>query len=302
MSKRRRARVSATAGAVLLLWACLAGVAACQRRPAASSPAEARAAGAAVTELVEKVRAKDFTATLRARELGPGAAAGVTPLLSDLDPTVRQLALLCLLEMPAPDALDIAFGAVSDDDPQVRAVALRGVGQLATRNHATRVVEALRNHPEPVARKELALIVGGMGGRESLGPLRAACDAHSDPETQRGCLVARAWLEDAEAQQEFGRQVVASRGGERIELLGYADRIRARWLLPSLGALLDDTGPARWIGADGRPGPETLRVCDVAVNLIAAISGHRFGFVVGPRVNYAPSEIAEVSRFVRSNP
>jgi len=301
MSHPTRAGWMATGAILWLLLGCMAAAAACQRRPPAAGGAAARATESAVTDLLERVRQKDFTATLRARELGPEAASGLTPLVRDPDPVVRQLALLCVLETGAPSALNAAFGALADDDPQVRSVALRGLGELATRSHATRVVEALRDHAEPETRRELAVIVGALGERQALEPLRAACARHSDPETQRGCLVARAWLGEAAAQEEFGGLLQASSGRERIDLLDHADRIRARWLLPYLGVLLEDTGPARWIGVDGLPGPETLRVCDVAVNLIAAITQHRFGFAVGPKINYLPSNLAEVARYLRAS-
>jgi hypothetical protein len=176
----------------------------------------------------------------------------------------------------------------------VRAAALKGLERHASHDDMPRLLTALARVEDPTARSEVAILIGSLGAAADLRPLTQACAAYADAMTVHGCVTARAWIGDPTARAEFTRQMGAARERELARYLEHAGRIRAPWLVPALVPLLADTTPVKWIGADGLPGPETLRAADVAVNLLAAITGRRFGFPISDRVNYTEAQRAEV--------
>ena len=104
---------------------------------------------------------------------------------------------------------------------------------------------------------------------------------------------------DPAGQAEFIRNLHAAKDRDLARYLEYAGAIKAKWLLPALLPILDDKTPLVRIGVDGLPQqPEHLRACDIAVNLVAAISGHRFSFRVAGNVNYSEEQIAEVRAYL----
>lgn len=86
----------------------------------------------------------------------------------------------------------------------------------------------------------------------------------------------------------------------------YGWYLRAPWLLAPLRPVLDDRTELQWVGLDGHPElTQHLRACDLAVNLVAAITGHRFSFEVRGQenpTNYTDDQLAEVGRFLRALP
>lgn len=122
------------------------------------------------------------------------------------------------------------------------------------------------------------------------------------PEAREGCTVALARLNDKDAQTEFINRLHDSTHRDRPRYLEYCEYIHAQWLLKSLLPLLDDKRPMMHVGID-RPGIiEDLRACDLAVNLIASISRHKFSFEIDGLTNYKDEQLAEVRRFVESLP
>jgi hypothetical protein len=73
-------------------------------------------------------------------------------------------------------------------------------------------------------------------------------------------------------------------------------------LKPLLPVLEDQSTMVR-IGVDGRPEiPEYLRACDLAINLVTAISRKSFSFQIDQKTNYTAAQIAEVRGFLKSLP
>ena len=104
------------------------------------------------------------------------------------------------------------------------------------------------------------------------------------------------------AQMEFVRGLQAAKSRTLARYLDYAGLIKEKWLLPALLPILDDKTPLVRIGVDGEPSqPEHLRACDIAVNLVEDISGHKFSFPVAGNVNYTDAQIAEVKAFLEES-
>ncbi len=279
-------------GLLAALLLCCGGGAACQTRTQAS-PDRLRA-GARVSDLTAQVRAKDPSATLLAAELGPAAAPALVPLTRDADEEVREIALLCLAETGGNGAVRAAIARLNDSAPMVRGAALRGLGRLAGADNVPALLHALDATDDAGARRYVALLIGRLGSAGDVPALRTACQRLHDPDSEEGCVAALAQLGDAPMREEFARRLTTTTDRALARYLDDAEQIHARWLLPALATRLSDTSEIRWIGVDGLPGPKSLRVADVALNLIAAISGRTFSFTPAPNVRYTDDQLAEV--------
>jgi HEAT repeat protein len=248
--------------------------------------------------LRETILKKDPAAALLAREAGPSANPEIIELTKHQDAKVRRIALYCLDETGGADAARAMAAALKDDDPQVRGAALKG---LIHRPDPVVYEALLRVYPgaDKVVRQQIPLILGKMGGRANPADLRRVCGAEADAEAREGCLTALASMGDPPAQMEFTERLHASKGRERARFLEYCDYIHQPWLLKPLGPVLDDTSPMVRVGVDARPDLiDSLRACDLAVNLIASIGKVSFSFPVNRMTNYTAAQIAEVKRLV----
>jgi hypothetical protein len=284
-------------GAMLAL--ALAGPgAACQTRTSPPGNARRPEGQRRMSDLVQQVRAKDPSATLLAADLGPAAAGTLVPLTRDADDDVREIALLCLAETGGAGAVRAMLARLNDSAPMVRSAALRGLERQAKAADVPALLHGVEATDDAGARRYLALVIGRLGSAADLPTLQRVCGRFTDGETGEGCLTALAQLGDPASRTEFARRMDAARDRELARFLEYAERIGAPWIVPALARLLTNLTPVRWIGVDGLPGPENLRAADIAVNLIAAITGKQFSFPLSQRVNYSPEQLAEVRRAV----
>ena len=288
-----------TRGAVLALVLAGSGAGlACQTRTSSPAAAHRTQPGGRMSDLAQQVRAKDPSATLLAAELGPAAAPTLVPLSRDADEEVREIALLCLGETGGAGAVRAMLARLNDSAPMVRSAALKGLEQKAGAGDVPALLHGVEATDDAGARRYLALITGRLGSAADLPTLQRVCSRFTDAETGEGCLTALAQLGDPASRTEFARRLAGARDRELARFLEYAERIRAPWLVPALVPLLSNLTPVRWIGVDGLPGPENLRAADIAVNLIAGITGRQFSFPLSPRVNYSPEQLEEVRRTV----
>jgi hypothetical protein len=253
--------------------------------------------------LKEAVLAGDSGAIALARPAGPSAAPVLRELARHADPGVRVVALLAVTELGGGEALEACRAAATDGHPQVRAASLRGLDLLLDAGRAAVLLELLASSGDPETRRQLAL---AYGRREKVdpAPLRKRRESEKDPVAAEGLAVALARLGDRDAQAEFSRLFqAATEPDARLRFLEYAAEMRAPWVLRAVGPALDDATPLVRIGTDGRGEvPEYLRACDVAVNLIAALSGKRLSFAPGKAVAYPPAAVDEARRVLQSMP
>lgn len=288
-----------TRGAMLALVLAGPGAgAACQTRTPSPPAAHRARPGDRMSDLAQQVRAKDPAATLLAAELGAAAAPTLVPLSRDADEDVREIALLCLAETGGVGAVRAMLARLNDSAPMVRSAALKGLEHQARSGDVPALIHGVEATDDAGARRYLALIIGRLGSASDVPTLQRVCTRFTDAETGEGCLTALAQMGDPAARTEFARRLAGARDRELARFLEYAERIKAPWLVPALVPLLSNLTPVRWIGVDGLPGPENLRAADIAVNLIAAITGRHFSFEVSPRLNYDDAQLAEVRKAV----
>jgi hypothetical protein len=247
-----------------------------------------------VQTLIQEVLDKKPAAALTARALGPSANQALIALTQHADPKVRRIAAYCLDETGGADAAAAFAELVRDDDAQVRGAALQGLAHHQAAVVPQSLLDAFDASGDPYVRQQLMLIAGRLPG-VATADLRRRYDSEHNPEAKEGLVVALAGRGDPAAQAEFVRALGASRNRDRARYLDYAGAIAQPWLLPALVPILADKTPLVRIGVDGMPHlPENLRACDIAVNLIARITGHGFPFRIAGNVNYTDDQIAQV--------
>jgi hypothetical protein len=247
--------------------------------------------------LIQQVLDKQPAAALTARQIGPSANAELIKLTRNDDAKVRRVALYCLDETGGADAA-ITFARMTlDDDSQVRGAALQGLIHHKDAAMPATLLDAFDQSPNAYVRQQLMLVAGKLPGLAT-AEIERRYRAEQDPQAKEGLVVALSERGDTHAQGEFIHGLHASENRDRARYLDYAEQIKAAWLLPALAPILDDKTPLVWIGVDGKQElPQSLRACDIALNLIAAISGHKFSFPVGGK-NYTDAQIAEVKAFL----
>jgi HEAT repeat protein len=247
--------------------------------------------------LIQQVLDKKPAATLRAKEIGAKANPELIKLTRNDDPGVRRVAAYCLDENGGADAA-VAFARLAtDQDSQVRAAALEGLAHHPGDIVPQILLQAFDQSQDAYARQQLIMIAAKVPGI-STAEIQKRYEAEKDPEVKEGMVVALAHRDDAAGKEEFIRDLQAAKDRDLARYLEYAGEIKAKWLVPALVPILDDKTPVVRIGVDGLPNhPEHLRACDIAVNLIAEISGHAFSFPIAGNVNYSDAQIAEVKAF-----
>ena len=248
--------------------------------------------------LEQRIRANDYRgAQALAKELGAEAVPVLEGVARTGDERERTLALFCLEAAQGDGAARTAAQALFDAAPEVRAAALQILWRRDASGALPEVLRATEANVDPTVRRTAILIAGRTPG--TADRLARSCRDRSGP-VEDACTAALAKRGDEQAKRRFVRFLSSARGGARTPALDLAEYVRAPWLLGSLAPLLSDRSPSLRIGADGAPGPEYLRVCDRAVNLIARIAQPRWSFPAVPAANYTDAQLGEVRRWLRS--
>lgn len=287
-----RGRLTLPALAAFALVACGAG----PRGAPAPSPAHTRAASDSLLRVVEvKIRSHDYSAQNDVRGLGDGASRLLERLATDHDAEVRALAVLCLESAGGLRGAKILGEALNDPSPEVRLNASQSLQRRPLAGALPYLLSALRNSSDPAVRKNCALAIGMIPGAGA-SELRGSSLLEKDPDVKLACLQARARLGETEARREFAAGLRSAEGQVRPMWLERCEYIGQPWLLPPLVSWVDDTLPAVRIGADGLPGPQYLRVCDVVINLAAAVGRPVWSLKTAPAKNYTAAERTEARR------
>lgn len=243
---------------------------------------------------------KDRQAILRARELGAAAVPTLLQLARNANGEVREIALYGLDEVGDSRGSAVYAHALLDSEPMVRGIAMRALQHRPDAAVVDLLFDAYDRSPEPVVRQNVALILGRIGP-PAVNPAELArrFKAESDPIAQEGLVVALAKLGDDSARKRFVELLDASRERDRGRFLEHVGYIHERWVLQALMPILDDTTSVLRIGVDGLPGPEYLRACDVAVNLLADLSGAALPFKVDGSTNYSAQNLAQARRVLK---
>lgn len=256
-----------------------------------------------MNNVIQRVLNKDPAAALDAKQAGPGINPDLLPLVHHSDAKVRRIALYCLDETGGPVATKAFLEAVLDEDSQVRSAALKGLHDHPPAGSRMELLRAYDRSPDGYVRQQLMLVAARASGGMDVNEIKTRYTHETDPQAREGALVALAKSNDQESRKEFVVRLHETSGKDRVRFLEYCQILQAPWLLKPLLPLLNDKDPAIRVGTDARPDLiDTLRVCDLTVNLVALISGRKFSFPINRATNYQPQQIDEVREFVRNSP
>jgi len=254
---------------------------------------------ASMKHLVEAVRRGDYAAQNQAMAMGPAVGTVLTPLLADPDPEVRLLTLHCLQAAEASGTRDAAAAMLTDADEAVRQAARRMLDGSPDESVRDRVVNAIRVTRDDAERDLLVRLLGRIPKTrpEDVGAL---CRER----TSSSCPLVLARLGDPSARTAVRASIgTAPDPGVLVDDLAYlVEGVEPRWLIGPLALLLDDRRDARFLHeawGNGWSDTSTLRVCDVAVGLLAGL-GVTPGFPTGGAARYDDAQLAEVRRVART--
>jgi HEAT repeat protein len=246
--------------------------------------------------VLARIKALDFAVLRDLHELAATDLASVAALLADLDPEIRELALLVLDEVGGLPAARAAAAAVMDENPQVVSVALRILRHHATPEVLEQVQGDFAMAQDPIVRRHLALVLGRIGA--SCADVLALEQSENDPETKDTLLLVAAHLGDRDARARAPVRWSTFGARSAQHLIEDLEFLAAAWALPELRAFLGDTTPVLRIGADGLPGPEYLRVCDLTVNLAARLGPPPFPFPTDGKTNYENEQLRQTGVYL----
>jgi HEAT repeat protein len=243
--------------------------------------------------VLARIQAADFTVL---QDLSGLDATTVAPLLTEQDPRARELVLWILDALGGLAATRAAAAAVLDEHPQVVGVALRVLRHHATPEVLEQVLGDYEATPEPAVRRHLALVLGRIGAARS--DVLALEQSEPDPDARATLALVVAHLGDSDARTRVPAAWPSLPGRQARSMLEDLEFLEAAWAVPDLAPFLGDLTPVLRIGVDGLPGPEHLRVCDLAVNLAARLGSPPFPFPTDGHTNYADEQLRQTKGYL----
>ena len=246
--------------------------------------------------LTQKVLNKDLSAEDLAKQMGKSAIPVLKPLVTNSDEIVRMIAVRCLEYTPGEGVEDILINALKDKSSNVSIEASRILQRYLSPEIYPKLLEVYDEVEYETRRKEIALMLGKIDGAK-LADLKQKDEGEKNPEAKEGLMVAMAKLGDHQSREAFLARLQRAKGQELKRFLDYVEYIQTTWAVRGLSPILGDKSELVRIGIDGEEGPEYLRACDVAVNLIYKLMKPKFSFLIAGNKNYSEPELQEVRAF-----
>jgi HEAT repeat protein len=224
----------------------------------------------------------------------------IMPLLTGLarheDWEVRQLSLMCLNQLKNDKAAQALAEALDDSNSNVRGYA---AGLLKENPHPRilpKLLDTVSNHSDDYVRENVALVIGLIGEKSAVKPLKKALITEQNEEVRSNIIQAVARLED-----EDGRKVILQelRGGDKkaqFDAIQKVEYINDSALALHIRPFLDDETPILPLTAD----PERvqfIRMNDAAAKAIAVLLNQPFSFRIEHLRPCTDAEIDEVRTF-----
>ena len=256
--------------------------------------------------IVQGVKKRDYTVQDLAAKAGATAVPALTELLADADARVRKLAVYCLRETNDASAARPLISATLDVDVQVAMTAAQALLLLASSALAPEVQRAFDRSTKPDVQRQLGLVLARIADPADLVGMKKSWKTVNGT-AKEGLTVALAKHGDIDAQQEMIRQLEQAKATDSDETLRksqwleYAASVSQPWLLPVLGKLLRDHEPLVYVGIDVFPDQtQHLRTCDLALLIVAKITGAKFSFTLKPARNFTSAQLNEAAGVIKS--
>ncbi|MCG7851851.1 MAG: HEAT repeat domain-containing protein [Methanosarcinaceae archaeon] len=248
-------------------------------------------------ELKQMILEQNWDALDLAEKIGAPAMAPLADLLKNSNAEIRQIALNCVALTGDKKAIEVIASALRDPDEDVRSTAMQTLEARCDSTIQAQLVDNLSN-PDPDIRGAVALMLGNLGDRTAVAPIRTRLESETDPLASRRMKLSLAKLGDEKLMHEFADQLSIADSHTRyqgIEDLAYID---TRALAGDLFPALLDRGEAFNIG--DKDSPVYGRVCDAAINLLGKWFNEPFSFEINEYRKYTDEEIEEVRKFLQS--
>ena len=250
-----------------------------------------------MSQLSDAVLEMDFSASEIAVSMGRGAISELKTLIEHEDAGVRMTAVVAVGALNLPEAHELLFQALTDEDSNVSGTAINKIEFQSSAIPAKRLASLLETVKEPNTMKRLVLLLGTRLELEQAGLLEPYCDRENDSLVIVACAAALSKIGVVTRQEQFANYLKSVSGTELNNAFDLVDYIGQPWLVWHLAHLLTNRDEIQSLG-DAPPGfPKVLRVCDKAVPRIAALSGQTFSFPTNFHANYSDAQLKEVSDF-----
>jgi len=247
--------------------------------------------------LEQRIVAKDETAPALAAQLGAAAEPVLVRLARHSDPEVRELNVAAIRETAVPQRVRLLIEALADRDINVRSAALRALSARADGASVPALLEPAQRNADPFVRGEVALIIGRLGDMSAVAPLSGTLSVERDGDVKRKLVLALARLGDTGARGTVKSALASSDPQARLDAVMDYEYVGDPKLLVDLRPALADTAEVLNVNPP-HARPNLIRLCDVAVNVIANVAQLKLPFNGVERRRFEPSEIAEVARRV----
>lgn len=267
--------------------------------PPKNTGKEAKGEQSKMDLLVQKILNKEPSAVNLAKEVGSAAAPRIKPLATNDDDQVRMIALSCLAYTGGDGVAEVLVNALADESPSASVEASRGLKNYLSPAVYTPLLEVYDKVEDPARRGEIALMLGKIQGAK-IADLKQKFEKETDSEVKESLTTAMAKLGDGDAKTEFLKNLQSAKGRNVKKYLDYVEYINQPWATRGLSPFLGDKTDLIRIGVDNMPhlGPEYLRACDAALNLIVKLTGAKFSFNVDGKTNYTDAQLQEARQYL----
>ena len=249
--------------------------------------------------LEQKIIAKDEGALELARQLGAGAEPVLEKLARHPDGEVRELDVMAIGEAAGPARNKMLINALGDQDINVRSAAVRGLWKTADAAALQSLQMQVGSNPDPYVRGEVALIVGKTAKKGDTGILLSRRAVERDGDANHKVVLALTKLGDDAARQTQKAALAAPDPQKRLKAVREYEYIDDPKTLIDLKPALADVSEVYNINPPHAQ-PKLIRLCDVAVNVVAKVAKVKLSFDGNERKRFEAPQIAEVVRVVEA--
>jgi hypothetical protein len=251
-------------------------------------------------DIGKMIKNKQWEAVQVAETDGPSVVGAIEPLLREVDPVVRLLAVDCLVAAGGPAVPDLLIRALHDSDEQVQINAINGLHRHLPKGRAKELLEIWDKHAgrETYVRQQIPMILGRLQDPALTPALSSRMRSDLRGEVTDGMVAGLARLGDQKARRTFGellRDAQGPRVAEIMPLVRYQDD---PWVIPLLRAVLDRKEIA--IDLSSHRTRVLRRGCDLAVDEVILASKAKFSFEISPAAQYTDVQLREIVQFVES--
>jgi len=249
-------------------------------------------------QLEKKILALSDEALPLARELGGTATPVLAKLSHHPDPDVREFNVGAIFQAGAGKGTPLLINAVKDPDINVSSAALRFLHRTDNSGIVSELENELAGHADAYVRGELALIMGRLDTGRSQHVVRLRLGFETNKEVRDRMVLALARLGDRTALPQLHAGLTATDPLERLSVVQSCQYFEKTSALSELRVVLNDEAAA-FNANPPHAQPNMIRICDVAVNVVAAAASPKLPFDATERRRFSPEEISKIRSFLQ---